>query len=457
MKRDTLHYVILGLILAGYLALGLLYALYTPEWQAPDEPAHYNTIAQIATEGCCPVIAPGDWDSQALAELLDEQFPEGADVSALEYQDHQPPLYYLVGSLIYRLGGGMLALRIMSLVLGSGVLLAAYFVTYRLFPAQPVLALGVALFVAFVPQHMAILASINNDSLANTLIGILLVVLVTYLGNPIFRDAQGQWQGHDESSRPHAAALGGLLGVVILSKLTIYFAAGLVLLAVILRWRIEKHPQRWLWGQLIWIAVMALLIGGWWPIRNILVYGWPDAFGQIAHNAVTLGQLRTSEQIAALGFGPYLLEALRVSFNSFWGQFGWMAVPMPPLFYTGLLMFSLVALAGFVLAVLRDRDALFQRQEQRAGAWVLALAAVLVALGYVYYNLNYYQVQGRYLFPALIPIAVAVTLGLWALTRLVFREKAESGFFAWLPLIGLIWLPALAAHALFRFIIPYLG
>ncbi|MDI6834774.1 MAG: MarR family winged helix-turn-helix transcriptional regulator, partial [Rhizobiaceae bacterium] len=31
-----------------YLALASLYAIRTPAWQAPDEPAHYNYIRQIA-------------------------------------------------------------------------------------------------------------------------------------------------------------------------------------------------------------------------------------------------------------------------------------------------------------------------------------------------------------------------------------------------------------------------
>jgi hypothetical protein len=33
---------LLPLIVFIYLVLGTLYAVYTPPWQAPDEPAHYN-------------------------------------------------------------------------------------------------------------------------------------------------------------------------------------------------------------------------------------------------------------------------------------------------------------------------------------------------------------------------------------------------------------------------------
>ena len=117
----------LGVIVAAYLGVGVLYAVYTPSWQAPDEPAHYNYVAQVTGEGCCPVIAPGDWDAAYLDALKAAQFPEDADLSPIEYEDHQPPLYYLLASPIYRAtGGSLLALRLFSVTLGAGVVTVAY-------------------------------------------------------------------------------------------------------------------------------------------------------------------------------------------------------------------------------------------------------------------------------------------------------------------------------------------
>ncbi|PJF24260.1 MAG: hypothetical protein CUN53_18730, partial [Phototrophicales bacterium] len=64
----------LGIILAVYLALGTAYALRTPPWQNPDEPAHYNYVAQVAESGCCPVIEAGDWDQDYLTTLTANKF-----------------------------------------------------------------------------------------------------------------------------------------------------------------------------------------------------------------------------------------------------------------------------------------------------------------------------------------------------------------------------------------------
>jgi hypothetical protein len=63
------------LILAAYLLVGTFYAVYTPRWQVPDEPAHYNYIAALAAGKGFPVLEPGDYDQQYLEQLKSEHFP----------------------------------------------------------------------------------------------------------------------------------------------------------------------------------------------------------------------------------------------------------------------------------------------------------------------------------------------------------------------------------------------
>ena len=50
---------ILALILAFHLALGAGYAIGTPAWEAPDEPAHYNYIRHLAETGDLPGAPDG--------------------------------------------------------------------------------------------------------------------------------------------------------------------------------------------------------------------------------------------------------------------------------------------------------------------------------------------------------------------------------------------------------------
>ena len=56
-------------VLVGYLLAASLFAVRTPAWQNPDEPAHYNNIAFIAQEHRLPVLQMGDYNQAYLDEL----------------------------------------------------------------------------------------------------------------------------------------------------------------------------------------------------------------------------------------------------------------------------------------------------------------------------------------------------------------------------------------------------
>ncbi len=55
------HRLVLAGILAVYFVLAGLFAVNTPAWQAPDEPAHYNYVAYVAEQGGFPVLHFGDY------------------------------------------------------------------------------------------------------------------------------------------------------------------------------------------------------------------------------------------------------------------------------------------------------------------------------------------------------------------------------------------------------------
>ena len=103
MRRKEIG--LLGLLLLAYLFLATLFVLRTPPWQAPDEPAHYNYVRQLA-EGELPVIEPGDWDQTYLSQIVGAEFDPTFPVEGFTYEDWQPPLYYLLQVPIYRLGSG---------------------------------------------------------------------------------------------------------------------------------------------------------------------------------------------------------------------------------------------------------------------------------------------------------------------------------------------------------------
>jgi 4-amino-4-deoxy-L-arabinose transferase-like glycosyltransferase len=411
-----------------YFILGILFAVRTPAWQAPDEPAHYHYIAQVARKGCCPLIEMGDWDSSYLNQLTSNRFAPAlltTDFDRIQYEDHQPPLYYLLLSPVYQItDGSLIALRITSALIGAIIVLCAYGVGAVMFPARPEIGLGAAAFVAFHPQQLAILASVNNDALGWALVGMTLLVTVIYL-KPEYVSVRVQpWQ------------LGVLVGLIFVSKSTAYLMAGVVGLALVLRWLTDPaRDWRILARRLALFLLPALLIGLLWWGRNIALYGFPDFLGLRAHDAVVVGQLRTDDYLAQLGTSGYFSEALRTTFYSFWGMFGWMALPMPAWAYAAIGALLGVGLSGLLLRVtlLRGKD---PSDTPPWTVWaVLITVTLLSVLQFLYYNTEFVQFQGRYMFPLLIPLGIWLALGIDAWRRILV------GQFAWTRwLVALIFL-----------------
>ncbi|RLC69982.1 MAG: hypothetical protein DRJ03_18345 [Chloroflexi bacterium] len=426
---------LLVVIIAVYVTIGTLYASFTPAWQVPDEPAHYNYVRALAEGRGLPVIEPGDYDQAYLSRLTTEKFPPQLSVDAVEYEDHQPPLYYVLATPVYLLfDGALLPLRLLSVLFGAALLTVAYGAVRAIFPARPDLALMTGAFIAFIPQHVAMTAGVENDALAELVMGTALWALAAYVG------------GKRERPWP----IGLLLAAALLTKMTIYAILGVAVIAVMIRWRQERRTWQWAAGQLAWMFVPALLLSAPWFTRNGLVYGWPDLTGAAQHNQVVEGQMRSSEYLALHGWDGLLSRMARWTFQSFWGQFGWMGVVLPTRIYWALALLSAVLLAGF-LWWLFDKQRPRLNEPQRAASLLLLASCLFILLEYLGYNLTFLQHQGRYLFPALIPIGAAAALGLRKLADVLPKQARP-----WTLIAIFAGLAAFDVYCLYRFIIPAL-
>jgi 4-amino-4-deoxy-L-arabinose transferase-like glycosyltransferase len=409
-----------GLILIAYLVLGTLYALLTPAWQAPDEPAHYNYVRYLATEPGFPELVGGCYDQAYLEQLTAHRFPPDLPINRLCYEFHQPPLYYLLAAPIFRLShGSLIALRLFSLGLGMGVVVLAFFIGRAIFPGHQAIALGTMAFVSFVPMHLAMLASVNNDALAELILAILLSGLTRrLLADRTPSTMQDVW-------------LGVVLGLGLVTKTTVYIALPLVAVTL---WLASDRTAGRLKNRVDWAALarqgfiiygLALLMALPWYLRNSALYGRFDILGLGRHDQVVAGQLRTVNYIADIGWRAYLGDFARTTFHSFWGQFGWMAAPMDGRSYLFLTLLTLMALGGLVgywllvIGYWRSQKIEAERPVadrllpgQSKALLVMGLTVILMALAYGGYNLTFKQFQGRYLFPALIPLGLFFTLGL---------------------------------------------
>lgn len=418
----------LFVILAAYIALGGLFATQIPAWQTPDEPAHYNYIRQLAA-GQLPVIAPGDYNQKQIeTQIAPPNAKPGFSLDALQYEDHQPPLFYALAVPVYVLGGGSLvALRLFALFIGGFAVLFAYLAISEIFPHHPWVAAFAAVLYALLPQHLHMLSALNNDCLAEAL----LMAAVWQSARMIRLGVTGQ----------RVTWLAFSAGLGFLTKTTAYLAFPIGGLAVLFASPPAQPPRQTL-AHALRFCLIALAFGVVWWARNLFVYGGTDVMGLQAHNAIVVGQPTTQEWLAQFGAAGLLSRLAQTTFQSFWGQFGWMSIVLDTKFYLAFFIFTALSLLLFV--VWRGRATL-----SRAQVWQLRLMGILAGFTFAafgWYNLQFIQHQGRYLFPALSTFALVAALG-W--TSLSSRPISR---WMWLGLT--LVFGALDIYLLARVILP---
>ena len=345
---------------------------------APDEAAHVAYIRSLA-QGILPTQANSAGD------------PFG-------YEWHQPPLYYRVGTLFLSLGEK--GLRGLSIICGVLTLVVIYR-TARLFkPDEPefaVLAMGVA---ALTPTHIAITSAVNNDALLELCCSIVLYLLLT-----AFRSGLNGWR---------AVWIGIVIGCAVLSKVTGLLLLPITLLACLL---MLKHGET---GKTVGRGIGTIFAGfvivsGWWFVRNHLNYGSLLPLRQF--NAAFSGTMQAQTMADGIGgWNAYWQRCFREVFQSYWAVYSTPkgAEQGIPRFFDAqiYLLFGIVATvvaAGMVkLHFRRKKDFIGIQQHY---LWVLFAFAGLVGGAFLLFLSKYYQVQGRYLFPAMLPLSLIIALG----------------------------------------------
>jgi len=451
MNRTPSFATVLGIILALYVGLALSYALTTPPLEASDEYKHYPFVQYVQTQGQLPVLDPADpglWLQEAaqppLYYLLMAAITAPIDTTDLPELHHKNEQAFIgnpnqVGNknLIihdpareaFPWQGSVLAIyviRLVSIALGLGTVGVTAVLARRLF--SPTTALLAAALTAFNPMFLFVSAAVNNDSLAILLGHVGLLLLLAIWQNP-----PGLRRGW-----PRYGLLGLVLGLGILTKLSVGGLLGLTAVTLLwLSWRKHDWTIFWLGGPLV--LASALLVSGWWFVRNWQLYG--DLTGLSAFIAV---QGTRAAPLTLAGW----LDEFGTFYRSFWGLFGGVNVAAPNTYYYILNGLALVGLLGLGKWL---GTAVNRRHFIDAGAWLLAAWAGILLLLLLRWNVISPAFQGRLLFPALGAINALLAVGLlaWARresTRIRLAASVGGGFFLLAALLP--WLVIRPVYAL---------
>lgn len=450
---------------ALHLMLLVLYTTLQPPFRGLDETAHIDMVLSLPNPLDWP--APGEkvvdqrlwalYDDAQLdglpfarlpreeAELPKDERPSFAeagtsDVEAVNQMVQHPPLYYLLTAAGMQVVPGteswpydrqIALMRWLSLLMVFPLPLLCWLAARRL-------GLGTAAGVvaAFVPLTMPSVqrvgSSVSNDAL--------LILLIAGANVLAMAAAAGDLR------RRTSVALGLVSAAALLTK-----GLALVLLVVIvLAYAVAAFRARAVRPVVVPAGIAAGLagvVGGWWYLRNVLLYG------SVQPNGYPGGALPYPPRQGG-GFGQWWPDYRDQMLFRFWSALGH---PEPPELDEDLatrLSIGLLVLLLLALVVAHRRRTLVV-----VALLPFAGLLALVALG-SYANFSTYDrligAQGRYLYPALAGMSAAVAVLLHRVPRklVVVVPLVVLGFAGWVQylaaeaVIETFWTPKQDPEAL---------
>jgi hypothetical protein len=432
-----------AIIVGLFTLLATIYSLVTPIFEASDEISHYPVIQHIATTGHLPVQQPG-------VETLWEQ--EGS----------QPPLYYLLGAGLTfwidtsdleqirrrnphaKLGipldpdnknmvihtdaeafpwhGTVLAvhlIRFFSVILSTATVILVYRLANAIWPEARWIAALAASLAAFNPMFLFISGSVNNDNLT--------ILLSTWTLLLCARIIQSGF------TRMRSATLAVVLALATITKISGLTLLPLVVLVLAIRaWRANEWRQAILTG--LGIGTAWLLLGSWWYVRNIVLYG--ELLGLGTHVAIAGGR--------EIGLWALIHREWYGFWVSYWALFGAVNILADRIVYQFYALLAALTVLGLGWWIFRRVQT--KSWEEMLLPGLLGVQIVVVLVGVIRWTMTTYASQGRLMFPVIGALSGLTALGLlnW------LPEKLRAGAF------GVVSAPLLliAVIAPFRYIRP---
>ncbi|MBN1426466.1 hypothetical protein JXA88_18105 [Candidatus Fermentibacteria bacterium] len=367
--------------------MGTAYLFVVPLWEAPDEPYHLANVAYVRKYGLYTL-------THGVSEL-----PQN-----LKAESSQPPVYYVVAAAASRFFGslngldfgtmedvacwdepwrfynwgdvilprGLRALSLLFLLL-CGLLVGHACTVAR--PQDPDLSGTAVAMMWAVPQVMFIGTAISNDSLAMAAGALILFLWMEVARRP---------------SRLRFLLVGviSMLAVSIKFNLLPLAVAGSVVAPVVGTQRIGRR----LLHLVLYALPMILAVG-------FVMLLTPDMGHRIIH---VVGRRVV---VHAVRFQP--LSTIPLAWESFWGRFGWMNVPVHPWVRLAYWTCTVTLVMGIGAVLVRSR------QMRRVG-WIALLLVTATLVAFVGNLQHSGQAQGRHTFPAIAALSLLGAIGMRA-------------------------------------------
>lgn len=388
-------------ILVAFVAIATLFALQQPPFVGADEKAHLGYAHEVAN-GSLPTIDDRPsipaWADQWMAESIYTQIDENRTI----WVANHPPLFYVsvaplvwYSELTHRPDGGLLLLRFANIAYGAVGLAFTYAIALELTRSRrlALLSTGVA---AMTTQLYASLSLAMSD------------------GMTFAAGAAVTWAGLRCVQRGTTTRNLTLLAVTTAiatgaRAVTMLVAFAVVAVVALFEFLNASGDTRDRWraaGRVCLAGVLpAVLLFGWFYLRNIALYG---DIGASSYLLERFDREPNGSILATLFDGPLWRSLYTRSMSPFTYR-----GPQPP----GMWIVAVLGIAGLVLATVSrctgDRDGAGNRYRLARRSILLLLVGVALIVLYIAQHVSGGgYLHPRYAFPVLASIATLLVVGL---------------------------------------------
>lgn len=426
------------------------WALITPPFQAPDEVDHFAYTQSLVERGEGPAVSAAvpfhrwsdaeslaleatafltdhevadtgmPWTSLAKArfrKLYAQQHPAAGDGGGYSTSATHGPLYYLALSPAYMLAlddstfAQLTLMRLTSALLGALAALFAFLLARELAPRRPWLGVLAALLVVYEPMYGFISGAVNNDVGVNAAAAALAFLLVRLLRRGM--------------TVPWGLATGMVLIATPLVKetgLSLYPVAALVLIAGLTMHHARADLRGWaafVVGVFAMDEISAHVLSTLQPAASSAgfqaISSNTSAASEALHHIPYFISYIWQTFLPALPFmGQHFatggVPAYTIFVKRGWGAFGWYDVFFPTWVYA-LILAAMVSAIPLGIWAARREWRWIKRNWLEVATIVLIPIAVIAGFEAAYYSPGVQTViptYGRYVFPAIAPLAVIV-------------------------------------------------
>jgi len=183
------------------------------------------------------------------------------------------------------------------------------------------------------------------------------------------------------------------------------------------------------------ISIIALLIAGWWFIRNAIIYNG-DFIGMKTSDEYAekyaMEEYKPSQRETPYKQGFSLLYMLtgmnwitQTAF-SFIGVFGNMSQQMPYIVYLAYLILFIIGFIGVIYYLIRNiKNKQYKENKNKLLLQIILVLNIIIpiCLSLYYSYCSDFQPQGRYIMPMLIPFMYFITIGIKALIQKLCKNE----------------------------------